>query len=83
MFYRINTNVDLIVPALTLMEALGIAPGDREDKDALTSLDDLQTTFAHFFSKGSAAERAFLDKDIFKQIVKTADLLEKKNVSNY
>ncbi|OWF54069.1 ADP-dependent glucokinase-like [Mizuhopecten yessoensis] len=72
----INSNVDLIVPGVGLLKALRVPSGRRENKDVLKNLDDLQDTFAHFFAKGSAAERAFLDKDIFQKIVSTGNTLE-------
>ncbi|XP_069138122.1 ADP-dependent glucokinase-like [Argopecten irradians] len=72
----INSNIDLIVPGVMLLKALAIPSGRRENKDVLNTVDDLENTFAHFFAKGSAAERAFLDKKIFQRIVSTSKMLE-------
>ncbi|XP_033750170.1 ADP-dependent glucokinase-like [Pecten maximus] len=72
----INSNVDLIVPGVVLLKALAVPSGRSENKDILKTVNDLEETFAHFFAKGSAAERAFLDKKIFQRIVSTSKMLE-------
>lgn len=48
-------------------------PGEKMDKEILHSIEDLKTVFAHYFTKGSAAERAFSSQDIFHQIVETGN----------
>lgn len=77
----INSNVDLIVPGVALLKALKVSSGGNENRNVLKHLDDLQDTFAHFFAKGSAAERPFLDKDIFRDIVAAGSSL--KNAQFY
>ncbi|XP_062590693.1 ADP-dependent glucokinase-like [Saccostrea cucullata] len=71
----INSNVDLIVPGVELLQQLDISPGEDFNHDQLFTLDHLQETFSHFFKKGSAAERAFMDADLFRKIVSEAEKL--------
>uniref|UniRef100_A0A0B7BIV7 ADP-dependent glucokinase n=1 Tax=Arion vulgaris TaxID=1028688 RepID=A0A0B7BIV7_9EUPU len=71
----INSNIDIIVPGVALLKALSILPGEKKNHDALSSLDELQETFAHFFSKGSAAERSFMDKLVYQKIIKATETL--------
>lgn len=68
-----NSNVDYIVPGIELLQALNVKPGEKTNLDTLHSLDHLQQTFAHFFSKGAAAERSFMDKIVFRQITDAAE----------
>lgn len=71
----INSNVDLIVPGVKLLLKLNITPGNYFNHDQLYTLDHLQETFSHFFRKGSAAERAFMDEKLFRKIVSEAEKL--------
>lgn len=72
--------MDYIVSGVELLEALDVSPGGKANLDTLSSLDHLQQTFSHFFSKGAAAERSFLDKAVFRQITDAAEKLEKLQV---
>lgn len=72
--------MDYIVPGVELLKALNVQPGEKADLDTLQSLDQLQQAFSHFFSKGAAAERSFLDKAVFEQITDAAGKLEKLQV---
>ncbi|XP_052101282.1 ADP-dependent glucokinase-like [Mytilus californianus] len=71
-----NSNLDYIVPGTKLLQSLNVEPGDKTDHGTLHSLDHLQQTFSHFFSKGAAAERSFMDKDVFRQITNAAENLD-------
>lgn len=73
----INSCVDLIVRALPVFEALHIRPGSAKDHAILKNFDDLQETFSYFFSKGSAAERSYMNKEEFDKMVSVAE-----NISN-
>ncbi|KAK3097938.1 hypothetical protein FSP39_014684 [Pinctada imbricata] len=72
----VNSNVDLIVSGVDLLKALKLKPGEAQNLDQLNSLNDLQDIFNFFFTKGSAAERAFLNEEVYKQITRTAESLE-------
>ena len=59
-----NANLDLIVPAVPLLSALGVDPPDHDvaskptvTTQQLSSRTTLAETFSHFFGKGAAAER--------------------------
>jgi hypothetical protein len=71
--FRCNSNVDYIVSGVELLQALNVKPGDKANLNTLHSLDDLQQTFSHFFVKGAAAERSFMDNTVFKQIIDAAE----------
>ena len=79
--FSVNTNVDLIVRGTALMSALGVTPGQSADHAELTSLAHLQQTFAYYLSLGGAAERHFVDADVFRHVVKTAAELPNAQVS--
>lgn len=79
-YFRINSNVDLIVPGVELLLKLNITPGNDFNHDQLYTLDHLQETFSHFFRKGSAAERAFMDDKLFRKIVSEAEKLSNPKV---
>lgn len=80
LYFRINSNVDLIVPGVELLLKLNITPGNYFNHDQLYTLDHLQETFSHFFRKGSAAERAFMDDKLFRKIVSEAEKLSNPKV---
>ncbi|CAL1535328.1 unnamed protein product [Lymnaea stagnalis] len=71
----INSNVDIIVSGVALLNALKILPGKRENKNVLSNFNDLQETFAFYFARGSAAERPFTDQPIYQKIIETAETL--------
>ena len=64
----------------SLLDSLKVRPGLSKDHSALNSLNDLQETFAHFFSRGAAAERPFQNEDIFAQIIEQATSLNNVHV---
>lgn len=83
-FYRINANVDLIVNGVELLKALKISPTNRaKDHEYVSSLEELQEVFGHFLAAGAAAERAFTDAKLFKEIVDTASELKSAEVICY
>ena len=59
-----NTNLDLVCPAVEIFNSLSLKPPTRdspstpfEDFEAISSPYELVSTFSHYFSQGSAAER--------------------------
>lgn len=79
---RLNTNVDLIVPGLDLLKRLKTATNLKPyDHAIINSIDEFQQTFAHYFAKGSAAERFFSQLNDFNHIIEHCDSLDKKQVS--
>ncbi|KAL0478164.1 ADP-dependent glucokinase [Acrasis kona] len=72
-----NSNVDLILPAIDLMNQMlkenteYKVPNVEENGDVtrIDTFDDLARSFGFFFSKGSGAERFVYDKTVFTQIV--------------
>lgn len=79
-FFRINSNVDLIVPGVELLLKLNITPGNDINHHQLFTLDHLQETFSYFFKKGSAAERAFMAAELYRKIVSEAENLSNPQV---
>lgn len=79
---RTNACVDIIVPGVKLLHALGIAPGPASDLSTLNSFGDLQSVFHHFLGKGAAAERYFVNQTVFQSIVDAALKLENAEVSD-
>ncbi|XP_071116162.1 ADP-dependent glucokinase-like [Haliotis cracherodii] len=76
----INSNVDLIVPGVQLLRNLGVAPGRPINHQVLSSISDLQETFAFFFRKGSAAERTFTVREPFLQVIEEAETFKTKEL---
>jgi ADP-dependent glucokinase len=86
-----NTNLDLIVPAVPLLVALGLAPPaapaassadeERVATQQLSSREALSETFAYFFDKGVAAERFVEDSVLFDALVAAADGIEGRRYS--
>jgi ADP-dependent glucokinase len=71
-----NSNLDLRVNATALCTKLGIEPSQlAQSNSIISSLRDLQQTFAYYFSQGSAAERFVSDLQLFQHIVKEAKSL--------
>ncbi|GFO02997.1 ADP-dependent glucokinase [Plakobranchus ocellatus] len=71
----INSNLDVIVPGVALLKALNVSPGKKANHESLTNLKQLQETFAQFLARGSAAERPFLNKALYMEIIKAAKSL--------
>jgi ADP-dependent glucokinase len=71
-----NANLDLVVPAIPLLMALNISiPKKPVDHIQLNSLSDLGETFAYHFSRGAAAERSFVNCELFRDILRVANKL--------
>ncbi|EGG23959.1 conditioned medium factor [Cavenderia fasciculata] len=81
-----NTNLDLIVNAIDVLEQLGFeqsaiaasAASSASASDIIITEDDLLNTFIYYFQHGSAAERFVQDKVLFKKILDSALALDKK-----
>ncbi|KAK5578524.1 hypothetical protein RB653_008196 [Dictyostelium firmibasis] len=70
-----NTNLDLVVDAIELMEKLKLKSSIHHrpmSKEYIKSLDDFEQTFSHYFKSGSAAERMIQDEDTFNSILAAA-----------
>lgn len=65
---------------MALLKTLSISPGDKKNHDVLNNLTELQETFAYYFAKGSAAERAFSDQPVYQKIIQAAQTLNKVEV---
>ncbi|XP_064653021.1 ADP-dependent glucokinase-like [Lineus longissimus] len=73
----LNSNVDLIVNGRELLEALEAkSNGVYNDHETLTSIQDIQETFANYFRKGAAVERPFVDGKVYQHIVEKAGKLD-------
>ncbi|RUS71928.1 hypothetical protein EGW08_020303 [Elysia chlorotica] len=73
---RINSNLDIIVPGVDLLKALNISPGRKQNHESIANLEQLQETFSQYLARGSAAERPFMDRTLYGDIIKTAETLE-------
>ena len=69
-----NSNIDLIVSATELFEALPGAnpPKEAKNEEQLSNLNQLISTFVYFFDQGSAAERFVTDESLFSDLVNAA-----------
>lgn len=75
----INCNVDVIMSGVTIMNKLNESIPERiEDHEELHSVDELYSTFLHFFSKGAPAERFMANEEVFDMLAKMADNKEIK-----
>ncbi|ELR12829.1 ADPdependent glucokinase [Acanthamoeba castellanii str. Neff] len=64
-----NTNLDLVVDALEVVQALGVQPPQGPtEHPVISSATDLQETFGHYFKQGSAAERYVADVPLFERL---------------
>jgi hypothetical protein len=72
-----NTNLDLIVRALDLFEALKLSPDATAAKDLqkISTKDDLKSVFVNYFSQGSAVERFIDNEELCQEIMTTAAAL--------
>ncbi|KAF2074331.1 hypothetical protein CYY_004352 [Polysphondylium violaceum] len=75
-----NTNLDLIVDATDLLEALKLSPSKSSvsPSQTINNLDQFEKTFSYYFKSGSAAERFVQDESTFKEIIDKALSLPKK-----
>ncbi len=70
--YSVNSNIDLIVSGLDLLEALKVVPSNPSDHAALNTLDDLEQLMSYSMMHCAGLERVFRDKQLFLTIVETA-----------
>ncbi|EFA84840.1 glucokinase [Heterostelium album PN500] len=74
-----NTNLDLVVNAVDLLHALGLSPTQNPTpSDEIHTLSQFEQTFTYYFDSGSAAERFITEKDVFDQIIKATDSLNRQ-----
>jgi hypothetical protein len=81
--HSLNAATDLIIPAAQLLEKLDSQHDmtvEGANNEALATTQDLFQTFAHFFQRGSAAERVFEDPHLFGEIAKAAASLQSAQV---
>lgn len=76
----VNSAVDLIVSGTELMDALGLTPTSPAPHEVITSREELAEVFLHSFSSGTAFERSFVDGSVYRQIVRVAMGLKKKEL---
>jgi hypothetical protein len=72
-----NANLDLIVKALDLLEALKISPEQTaaQNLNKITSKKDLKSVFIYHFSQGTAVERFIDNEDLCQEIMSVAATL--------
>lgn len=78
-----NTNLDLIVEAKQLFQALGLEPTDStqlQDHERINTEKDLLETFAKYFSQGSAVERFIENEELCDRVMRTAAALPSKEI---
>ena len=62
------------------MDALGLTPTSPAPHEVITSREELAEVFLHSFSSGTAFERSFVDGSVYRQIVRVAMGLKKKEL---
>ncbi|EGC31620.1 hypothetical protein DICPUDRAFT_50094 [Dictyostelium purpureum] len=69
-----NTNLDLVVDAIELLEKLKLKPQPlhHQPKEVISSLSDFEAIFSYYFKSGSAAERYIQDEETFESILAAA-----------
>ena len=75
-FFRVNSNLDLIVSALDLLRALQVDPSSPRDHSTLSSLRDLEQLVGYSMQHCAGLERVFVDQALFLQIVEAGDKVE-------
>ena len=80
-YCRVNANVDVIVSAVDILHALGLAASGRStDHNMVSSLKELDECFSHHFAKCAAAERFVASKELFDKLINAALALESAKV---
>ncbi|VDP09522.1 unnamed protein product [Soboliphyme baturini] len=72
-FFRINSNVDLIVSGTQLWTRMNVMSGSVEDHRELQTLDEVQQVFSMCFSRGIAIERYVANGEVFQELVNAAE----------
>lgn len=68
----VNSNLDMIVSATELLQALNITPGASADHTSLDSLQDLQEIVSYSMQHCAGTERFFSNLEVFQQTVQAA-----------
>ena len=68
----VNANLDLIVSATPLLEALGLSPGETADHTHLVSIEGLQEQVGYSMLHCAGTERVFTSKTEFQRVVTAA-----------
>jgi ADP-dependent glucokinase len=68
----VNANLDLVVSATQLLEALGLSPGQPVDHTHLASAVDLQEQVAYSMLHCAGTERVFTSQAEFQKVVTAA-----------
>ena len=67
-----NANLDLIVSATELLEALGLSPGEPIDHTHLGRVEELQEQVAYSMEHCAGTERVFSSSSEFQRVVNAA-----------
>lgn len=67
-----NANLDLIVSATELLEALGLSPGQPVDHTHLGRVEELQEQVAYSMEHCAGTERVFSSSSEFQRVVNAA-----------
>lgn len=73
--YRVNANLDMILSARELLQALKATPSKPFDHPHLTSIAELEQLVLYSMLHCAGLERTFTDGDLFKDIVEAASSL--------
>jgi ADP-dependent glucokinase len=78
-----NANLDLIVRALDLFEALKLSPENAAAKNLrkISTRDDLKSVFVNYFSQGSAVERFIDNEELCQELMTAATSLNEHEFS--
>ena len=74
-FNRVNANIDLIVPALSLLKALNVSHTAPSDHSSLNSVMQLEQLVSFSMLHCAGIERVFSDPELFTHIVQVAETL--------
>lgn len=75
LFFRINSNVDLIVSGAQLLSRMKIEPADPIDHDDIKSMDHFREAYTLFFSRGAPGERYMSNEELFSELVRVSETL--------
>lgn len=74
--HSLNSCLDLIVPALAVFKAMNLSvPSSTSDSSMIADKEQFAKTFCEFFQRGHAAERSFIDRQLFATFVNAAQSL--------
>jgi len=80
-----NTNLDLIVSAVSLMKMLGFKEPmnsgvEMKVINEIKTLDDFKDLFQLYFKEGSAVERFIGDNDLCQKIIESSQMIPEKSL---